>query len=300
MPGPHPLSRRSPCTSPPKGPCSPGSACKTARAWPDENVMKTGTGTTTGRVSCRARAQAVVEPVPVFIRPARAWARSGNSSRRSTTASSWRACGGIAAADATIERPLENLLGRRRRQPRRRAALSRAGRRGADRACGLRHAAGRGPAPRGHVGQAASRPDPKGESRNAPPHDRPLPERPKRRHRACPHADATRRSGHLPLTRPSPAAATTPIPRTWRVLRVKPFLPCSNSLATAQTAREPQNRRDSGLLTVLWVLACAMTCQRLRKSSAERTGFEPADQFPGHRFSKPALSTTQPPLQVIR
>lgn len=32
-------------------------------------------------------------------------------------------------------------------------------------------------------------------------------------------------------------------------------------------------------------------------SSAERTGFEPADQFPGHRFSKPALSTTQPPLQ---
>ena len=30
---------------------------------------------------------------------------------------------------------------------------------------------------------------------------------------------------------------------------------------------------------------------------AERTGFEPADQFPGHRFSKPALSTTQPPLR---
>ena len=34
------------------------------------------------------------------------------------------------------------------------------------------------------------------------------------------------------------------------------------------------------------------------KSLAERTGFEPADQFPGHRFSKPALSTTQPPLQA--
>ena len=33
------------------------------------------------------------------------------------------------------------------------------------------------------------------------------------------------------------------------------------------------------------------------KDLAERTGFEPADQFPGHRFSKPALSTTQPPLQ---
>jgi hypothetical protein len=28
----------------------------------------------------------------------------------------------------------------------------------------------------------------------------------------------------------------------------------------------------------------------------ERTGFEPADQFPSHRFSKPTLSTTQPPL----
>ena len=35
------------------------------------------------------------------------------------------------------------------------------------------------------------------------------------------------------------------------------------------------------------------------QSRAERTGFEPADQFPGHRFSKPALSTTQPPLQSI-
>ena len=35
---------------------------------------------------------------------------------------------------------------------------------------------------------------------------------------------------------------------------------------------------------------------RLLPQTAERTGFEPADQFPGHRFSKPALSTTQPPL----
>ncbi len=35
-------------------------------------------------------------------------------------------------------------------------------------------------------------------------------------------------------------------------------------------------------------------------SRAERTGFEPADQFPGHRFSKPALSTTQPPLHRPR
>ena len=32
---------------------------------------------------------------------------------------------------------------------------------------------------------------------------------------------------------------------------------------------------------------------------AERTGFEPADRLPGHRFSKPALSTTQPPLPKI-
>jgi hypothetical protein len=32
--------------------------------------------------------------------------------------------------------------------------------------------------------------------------------------------------------------------------------------------------------------------------ATERTGFEPADQgIPGHRFSKPALSTTQPPLR---
>ncbi len=31
---------------------------------------------------------------------------------------------------------------------------------------------------------------------------------------------------------------------------------------------------------------------------AERTGFEPADGLPHHRFSKPALSTTQPPLQL--
>ncbi len=30
---------------------------------------------------------------------------------------------------------------------------------------------------------------------------------------------------------------------------------------------------------------------------AERTGFEPAGQFPDHGFSKPALSTTQPPLR---
>ena len=40
-------------------------------------------------------------------------------------------------------------------------------------------------------------------------------------------------------------------------------------------------------------------CQSLQESLAERTGFEPADQFPGHGFSKPALSTTQPPLQVL-
>ncbi len=37
---------------------------------------------------------------------------------------------------------------------------------------------------------------------------------------------------------------------------------------------------------------------RCQNTLAERTGFEPADQFPGHRFSKPALSTTQPPLRA--
>ncbi len=37
---------------------------------------------------------------------------------------------------------------------------------------------------------------------------------------------------------------------------------------------------------------------RSGKHLAERTGFEPADRgIPGHRFSKPALSTTQPPLR---
>ena len=43
----------------------------------------------------------------------------------------------------------------------------------------------------------------------------------------------------------------------------------------------------------------AMSCENLRNNQAERTGFEPADQFPSHRFSKPALSTTQPPLQNL-
>ena len=38
--------------------------------------------------------------------------------------------------------------------------------------------------------------------------------------------------------------------------------------------------------------------ERALQTKAERTGFEPADQFPGHRFSKPALSTTQPPLRL--
>jgi hypothetical protein len=38
-------------------------------------------------------------------------------------------------------------------------------------------------------------------------------------------------------------------------------------------------------------------CVAVTNSKAERTGFEPADQLPGHGFSKPALSTTQPPLR---
>jgi len=47
------------------------------------------------------------------------------------------------------------------------------------------------------------------------------------------------------------------------------------------------------------VLQSATITHNLQNTSAERTGFEPADQFPGHRFSKPALSTTQPPLQNL-
>ena len=45
----------------------------------------------------------------------------------------------------------------------------------------------------------------------------------------------------------------------------------------------------------------AVVQQQLGKSQfkrAERTGFEPADHLRGHRFSKPALSTTQPPLLI--
>ena len=33
-----------------------------------------------------------------------------------------------------------------------------------------------------------------------------------------------------------------------------------------------------------------------KKNETERTGFEPADPLRDHGFSKPALSTTQPPL----
>src|SRR5262249_45619560 len=33
------------------------------------------------------------------------------------------------------------------------------------------------------------------------------------------------------------------------------------------------------------------------ETGAERTGFEPADPLRGHGFSKPALSTAQPPLR---
>ena len=43
----------------------------------------------------------------------------------------------------------------------------------------------------------------------------------------------------------------------------------------------------------------AMTGERTPDRRAERTGFEPADQLPGHGFSKPALSTTQPPLRSL-
>ena len=58
-----------------------------------------------------------------------------------------------------------------------------------------------------------------------------------------------------------------------------------------ETTQAPDNQ---GLM-----LQSANACETLQESLAERTGFEPADQSPGHRFSKPALSTTQPPLQSL-
>ncbi len=51
--------------------------------------------------------------------------------------------------------------------------------------------------------------------------------------------------------------------------------------------------KDNGSQT----LYCKALASRV-SFGAERTGFEPADQLPGHGFSKPALSTTQPPLQL--
>jgi hypothetical protein len=145
----------SPCISPSASPCSPGIACKTAPAW----------------------------------------APSGNSSPPSPMPGSWKDCGGIVVADAMIarctspgefccsadsagdqevraalrwphvggagQRPVEDLLGRRRRQPGGRAAISRDGWGGADRARGLCHVVGGGSVTRGHVGQAPFGTDPK-------------------------------------------------------------------------------------------------------------------------------------------
>jgi hypothetical protein len=54
---------------------------------------------------------------------------------------------------------------------------------------------------------------------------------------------------------------------------------CVNEIGSSQTVAEQQLGKS-------------------RKERAERTGFEPADQLPGHGFSKPALSTTQPPLPI--
>jgi hypothetical protein len=46
------------------------------------------------------------------------------------------------------------------------------------------------------------------------------------------------------------------------------------------------------------VLCCKALASRV-SFKADRTGFAPAVQLPGHGFSKPALSTTQPPLQTL-
>src|SRR5947207_14530010 len=43
--------------------------------------------------------------------------------------------------------------------------------------------------------------------------------------------------------------------------------------------------------------ACEQALAKGTQGSAERTGFEPADPLRGHGFSKPALSTAQPPLR---
>ena len=60
-------------------------------------------------------------------------------------------------------------------------------------------------------------------------------------------------------------------------------------------------QRFSGSVSVwrrLWGFLAETSLNLLIKNDlTERTGFEPADQLPGHGFSKPALSTTQPPLR---
>ena len=65
----------------------------------------------------------------------------------------------------------------------------------------------------------------------------------------------------------------------------------------AHQSTEPRKRQKPLHLQGLMPVA-ATPCLTVPTRQAERTGFEPAVQLPGHGFSKPALSTTQPPLRI--
>lgn len=60
--------------------------------------------------------------------------------------------------------------------------------------------------------------------------------------------------------------------------------------ACRKAAHNPQNNSKSNKKAHLQ--------QNHKRAKAERTGFEPAEPFRAHRFSKPALSATQPPLRI--
>ncbi len=79
-----------------------------------------------------------------------------------------------------------------------------------------------------------------------------------------------------------PAAKSWPVPADLRAV--------ANRDKTGTTTRQEKTEGSQ----VLW--GAALTSPT--SFPAERTGFEPADQLPGHGFSKPALSTTQPPLRI--
>jgi integrase len=65
---------------------------------------------------------------------------------------------------------------------------------------------------------------------------------------------------------------------------------------TQAGTRTPPQETTQPLVIQGVVRFLSSRCKTVRESLAERTGFEPADQLPGHGFSKPAHSTTLPPL----